>query len=127
MNLKWTPISVARMVLTRSFRKLVSRKAAGQQRRRIWEKAAQWKDSNTELSLYSWANGELSLTKKALLTPGWPTSWPMAAIMRVRASIGVRREAIGDFDDGDAAAEPYGGIVPRQRSILKMNCSTSTA
>lgn len=51
------------------------------------------------------------------MTPGWPTSWPMAEMSRVRASEGEIRDARGDVDRPDvdfvaevvvSAGEPFG-------------------
>ena len=48
------------------------------------------------------------MTRKALLTPGWPTSCPMAVINNVRASKGRMRTAMGEgVCTGDGVLE-YG-------------------
>lgn len=79
-------MSVAKMELIIRPRIFLSSNTAGQYLRRICEKAAQWNDSRTDRSLYSCASGAFKVVRKPLLTPGWPTSWPMAVTRRVNAS-----------------------------------------
>ena len=74
----------------------MSSNAEFQYRRRICEYAAQWKASRTELSLYSCASGALRATRNALLTPGCPTSCPIAEMSSVKASNGLSNAAMGD-------------------------------
>jgi len=118
------------MELIMRLRILESPNADGQYLRRICEYAAQWNDSRTERSLYSWASGAFSVTRKPLLTPGWPTSWPIAVTSKVRASKGFKSDAMGDFGDGAtgglSAAGGYRGRDPIRTRKWKVACKTST-
>lgn len=67
------------------------------------------------------------MTRKALLTPGCPTSCPIAVISRVRASKGRMRAAIGEGGiSADLLEAGYGGNLPSWTRKWKMACKTST-